>query len=277
MERAAVRIGKPSDRGPNMRVTAGIFGALIIAALMYFSHTWVRNRMAPESAPVARGAEYAQVRGCVDCHGDANDHAADANNVNCSNANTMRWHPDYAVQCSDVMAYFETVRLRRSLDERRQIGPNSLLTAGETLARKYHCFQCHGHMGQGGFANAGSFKGYVPGYFGDDFKILTNNANPDSVRSWIVNGMDAAIVQEPVTGLVAQFFFWRQAVSMPSFKSLPDDEIDILVNYVIALNGFGPMTADDVRDYDKLSRSTADVAGLNHGGASVDQVSKLDK
>lgn len=254
MEPAAVGVDDHKQWRRDMRLSATISFVLIIASLIYFSHTWVRHRMAPESAPVARGAEYAQVRGCVDCHGDANDHSADANDANCSNVNTMGWHPDYAAECSDVMAYFETIRLRRNLGERLQSGSDNLLAAGETLARKYHCFQCHGHMGQGGFANAGSFKGYVPGYFGDDFKILTSNADPESVRSWIVNGMDAAIVQEPVTGLVARFFFWRQAVSMPSFKSLPAEEIDILVNYVIALNSFGPMTADVVRAYEQESR-----------------------
>lgn len=254
MESAAVRVGDCSRRRRDMRLSAAVSCVLIIAPLIYFSHTWVRDRMAPESAPVARGAEYAQVRGCVDCHGDPGDRAADANAIDCSDVNTMSWHPDYAVQCSDVMAYFETVRLRRSLDERSQGGSDNFLTAGETLARKYHCFQCHGHMGQGGFANAGSFKGYVPGYFGDDFKILTRDADPESVRSWIVNGMDAAIVQDPVTGPIAQFFFWRQAVSMPSFKSLPAEEVDILVNYVIAINRFGPMTADVVRAYERESR-----------------------
>lgn len=235
-------------------MSTAITGLLIIAVPVYFFHAWVRDRLSPESAPVARGAEYAQVRGCVDCHGDASNRSADANDTNCSNVNTMGWHPDYAVRCEDVMAYFETVRLRRNLGERLQEGANNLLSAGESLARKYHCFQCHGHMGQGGFANAGSFKGYVPGYFGDDFKILTSSADPESVRSWIVNGMDAAIVREPVTGLVAQFFFSRQAVSMPSFKSLPAEEIDILVTYVIALNSFGPMTAEVVRAYEQASR-----------------------
>jgi mono/diheme cytochrome c family protein len=254
MEPATIGVGDRSQRRRDMRLIAAVSCALIIASLIYFSHTWVRDRMAPESAPVARGAEYAQVRGCVDCHGDPGDRTADANAIDCSNVNTMSWHPDYAVQCSDVMAYFETVRLRRNLDERLQAGTVGVLSAGEMLARKYHCFQCHGHMGQGGFANARSFKGYVPGYFGNDFKVLTRNADPESVRSWIVNGMDAAIVEDPVTGPIAQFFFWRQAVSMPSFKSLPAEEIDILVNYVIALNSFGPMTADVVRAYEQESR-----------------------
>lgn len=254
MESAAIDHGNCAESGPVMRIKAAI-AVLVIAVLLIPSHAWVKSRMAPESAPVARGAEYAQIRGCVDCHGNANDRSADANDTHCSNQNRMDWHPEYAVQCSDVMAYFETVRLRRNIDERLDSGSENLLAAGEALARKYHCFQCHGHMGQGGFANAGSLKGYVPGYFGDDFKLLTNNGDPESVRSWIVNGLDDAIVHEPVTGLLARFFFWRQAVSMPSFNSLPAEEVDVLVDYVIALNRFGPMTADVVRAYEQESRS----------------------
>lgn len=240
-----------------MRPSTARYCALILLAhSLLISLAWANHRTAPESAPVARGAQYAQVRGCVDCHGDVQDRSPDANSSACSNVNTMPWHPDYEVQCSDVMAYFETVRLRRNLEERMRSNNANPLTAGEALARKYYCFQCHGHMGQGGFQNAGSFKGYVPGYFGNDFRVLTQNADPESVRAWIVNGMDPAILRPPLSGQIARFFFNRQSVSMPGFKSLPDDEIDILVNYVIALNGFGPMTATAVRLYAQQSRST---------------------
>ncbi len=215
--------------------------------------------MAPESAPVARGAAYAQIRGCVDCHGDPDNPLADANDTHCSNVNKFSWHPAYDVDCADVMSYFETVRLRRSFDDRSKIGIDSPLIAGEQLARRYHCFQCHGHLGQGGFRNAKSLKGYVPGYFGSDFKELTNNADPDSVREWIMHGMDSTILEAPVSGNVAAVFFGRQAVSMPSYKSLDPEEIEILVNYVIALHQLGPMTAEIVRLYGERSQSTAGI------------------
>ena len=165
----------------------------------------------------------------------------------------MSWHPEYDAECTDVMAYFETVRLRRSFDYRSKIGIDSVLIAGERLARTYHCFQCHGHLGQGGFKNAKSLKGYVPGYFGSDFKTLTSNADPDSVREWIMHGMDSTLLEEPVLGRVAEFFFGRQAVGMPSYKSLQPEEIEILVNYVITLHQYGPMTAKIVRSYGERS------------------------
>ena len=230
------------------------FVLIVPAVVLLFVLTWASYRMVPESAPVARGAAYAQIRGCVECHGDPANPLADANDESCSNVNKMSWHPEYDAECTDVMAYFETVRLRRSFDDRSKIGIDSPLVAGEQLARTYHCFQCHGHLGQGGFANAKALKGYVPGYFGADFRLLTRNADADSVRAWITHGMDAAILQKPVSGRIAEFFFARQAVRMPSYGSLQPDEIDTLVDYVIALNEFGPMTAKTVRSYAEQSR-----------------------
>ena len=246
-----------------MRIRARKLFSLIVPAVVLLSAlTWVSYRIAPESAPVARGAAYAQTRGCVECHGDPENPLADANDKGCSNVNKFSWHPEYDVECTDVMAYFETVRLRRSFDDRLKTSIDNPLIAGEQLALRYHCFQCHGHLGQGGFKNAKSLKGYVPGYFGSDFKILTRNADPDSVRKWIMHGIDSTILDEPLTGRVAAFFFNREAVSMPSFKSLKPEEIEILVNYVIAINQLGPMTAKTVRSYGERSRSTEDLVSF---------------
>jgi hypothetical protein len=218
---------------------------------------WIVFRIAPESAPVARGAKYTQFSGCIECHGKLNDPVSDSNDNACADTNHIHGHPEYEVECADALAYFETVRLRRTFESRVQSTNQNFLIAGEQLARKYHCFNCHGQLGQGGFGNAGSFKGYVPGYFGRDFKILTRNADPDSVRQWIMYGVDSAILQNPVTGRIAKYFFERQAIHMPSFKSLEPEEIDILVKYVIALNQYGPMTANMVRTYAKDSVSFA--------------------
>ena len=245
--------------------------AIILTALMVFASSvflinlWAEQRMAPESAPLARGADYAAFRGCVGCHGDPGDLLADANDGACSDVNEMSWHPDYDVECTDVMAYFESVRLRRNFEARAGLNTASTLMAGEKLAREYHCFNCHGQLGQGGFKNSGSLKGYVPGYFGADFMLLTRDANPDSVRQWIMHGVDPAILETPVTGLIARYIFWRQDVGMPSFKSLKPEEIDILVKYVITLHQFGPMTAEMIRSYGGRSRSTEALANSDRG------------
>ena len=239
-----------------MRMSSSKYCTLILlASALLFATAWAKHRMSPESAPVARGAAYAQLRGCAGCHGDPDNSLADENIGDCSNVNRMSWHPEYAVDCADAMAFFETIRLRRNFDDRMQTDIDSPLSAGEKLARKYHCFNCHGHLGQGGFANANSLKGYVPGYFGTDFKVLTRNADPESIRNWITHGVDPAILQKPVIGWIAEFYFSRQAVGMPSFKSLRPDEIEILVQYVIALHQFGPMTAKTVRLYGEQTRS----------------------
>ncbi len=243
----------------------GFFVLIVFAHVLLFLFAWAGYRMIPESAPVARGAAYAEVRGCVGCHGDPENPLADANDQGCSNVNKMSWHPEYGVECADVMAYFETVRLRRNFDERAQFTIDNPLIAGEQLVRKYRCFQCHGHLGQGGFKNDKSLKGYVPGYFGTDFKVLTGNVDQVSVREWILHGMDSAILEKPVIGWIAEFFFRRQAVSMPSYKSLEPEEIEILVNYVIALNQFGPMTAKTVRSYGERSRSTERLMSFDNG------------
>jgi len=229
---------------------------LLVTTGILYGGNWTVQRVAPESSPVARGAAYAQVKGCVGCHGDPGNSVPDASGMDCSNLSKMPGHPDFDVDCTDLMAYFETVRLRRSFDDRARFGLTNPLIAGEHLVRQYHCFQCHGPLGQGGFKNAKSFKGYVPGYFGNDFKLLTNNADLESVRDWIMHGMDSAILDTPVTGRIAAYFFDRQVVNMPSYNSLDPEEIEILVNYVITLNQFGPMTVNTIRSYGQQSRQT---------------------
>ncbi|MGI9294263.1 MAG: c-type cytochrome, partial [Pseudomonadales bacterium] len=78
-------------------------------------------------------------------------------------------------------------------------------------------------------------------------------------------GLDPAILENPVTGRIAAFLFRRQAVSMPSYKSLKPEEIEILVNYVIALHQFGPMTAENVRSYGERSRLTEGLVSIDSG------------
>jgi mono/diheme cytochrome c family protein len=210
---------------------------------------WGAYRLAPESAPVARGAAYAGSRGCIDCHGDPGHPAGSVSNEDCSDTNEVANHPDYEFSCNDVLAWFEAIQLRKRNNKRLQENNVNPLAEGERLARKYYCFQCHGELGQGGFNNAGSFKGYVPGYFGADFKLLTRDANPESVREWIMNGVDRDILNKPLSGQVADYFFSRQAINMPSYKNLEPGEIEMLTKYVIAINEYGPMTAAIIRKY----------------------------
>jgi len=222
---------------------------ITLVAVIAPALVWAIYRLAPESAPVARGADYAAYRGCIECHGNPQRPLPEITETACANSNRMPLHLKYDAPCADVLAYFEANRLLRRFDQNAPVDRENLLAAGEHIARKYYCFQCHGQLGQGGFQNAGSLKGYVPGYFGTDFKLMTNNGDPDSVRKWIAYGRDPAFLEGVLTGRIAKYFFNRQAIRMPSYKSLDQGELDILVNYVIALNNFGPMTAASVRSY----------------------------
>jgi mono/diheme cytochrome c family protein len=225
---------------------------IVTTIVLLFLFGWVGYRIAPESSPVARGAVYAEFSSCGGCYSDPNNLHVNEIGQECITIDETAWYSDKSNECADIRAYFESVRLRRNFEDRVKNNINNPLIAGEQLARKYYCFQCHGQLGQGGFNNAKSLKGYVPGYFGNDFKILTRNGDPDSVREWIMQGVDPKILENPVIGRIAEFFFKREAINMPSYKSLDPEEIEILVNYVIALNEFGPMTAEDVRLYGEL-------------------------
>ena len=235
----------------NIQKSAGLF-AIISCLLVLIG--WAVYRLYPESSPVARGAEYAEMKGCVSCHGLPDKPLADFNDRQCADLNKDPEHIDYDVNCSDVMAYFEAIRLQRNYLQRSLSHSTNELIIGEGLVRKYHCFQCHGLLGQGGFKNYNSLKGYIPGYFGKDFRILTYDGNPDSIRQWISHGIDKKLTDTFIIGPMSEYFFDRQAINMPSYKSLEPMEIELLINYVKTINQYGPMTARDIRLYSAESQ-----------------------
>jgi len=224
--------------------------ATAVAALL----VWLGIQLKPESTPVARGTATAYEGGCIECHGRPGDVSPDDVALECSGESIESTHPSYEGTCRDLIAYFEAVRLKRTFSMRSSApNPNRLLQ-GERLAREYHCFQCHGELGQGGFRNEGALKGYIPGYFGDDFAQLTRGGNAESVRAWISQGIDPALFENPIKGPIAEFFIEHQAVSMPIFGTLPDSKIRILADYVIALNEFGEMDAKSIRAYGRQTQ-----------------------
>lgn len=224
--------------------------ATVAAALL----VWLGFRLAPESTPVARGAAYAYLRDCIECHGQPGDALPKGSTLECAGQGFNPTHPLYEGECRDLLAYFEAVRLKRTFRTRANARIPNRLLQGERLARQYSCFQCHGELGQGGFRNPGALKGYIPGYFGDDFAILTRGGSAESIRAWISQGVDSALLERPIEGVAAEFFIERQAVSMPKFGSLPESEIRMLADYVIALNQFGEMDADRIRSYSWLTQ-----------------------
>lgn len=214
---------------------------------------WLGIRLSPETSPVARGSADVFSGGCISCHGQADEAVPDEITPECSEEISEPSHPGFDADCHDLLAYFEVVRLKRTFDRRVSSSKPNRLLEGERLARQYNCFQCHGELGQGGFANRRALKGYVPGYFGRDFVALTRGGDIESVRSWISQGIDPVLYESPLTGVLAKYFVERQEVGMPKFATLPESEIQILAEYVIALNRFGEMDASAIRSYAQLT------------------------
>jgi len=105
--------------------------------------------------------------------------------------------------------------------------PEGLPTEGEELAHELGCFQCHGAMGSGGHANPGSLKGYIPGFYGSDYRELVQN--DEELRSWIEQGGIPRLTDDEL----ASYFLARQRVKMPSYGDrLEPQQIDALVAYV---------------------------------------------
>lgn len=212
------------------------------------------QRLTPESSPFARGAENGNKGSCTSCHGQTETGYPDDSSLDCSIANVNFRHPQYDGDCADLLAYFEMIRLKRSFRARAGAPLRNRLLHGEILARQYNCFQCHGELGQGGFRNAGALKGYIPGYFGNDFALLTRGGSPESVMAWISQGIDPALFDHPLEGPVAWFFIDNQEISMPEFGTIPYSQRQILTDYVIMLSKFGEMDARDVRAYSRLTQ-----------------------
>src|SRR5262249_55617973 len=70
--------------------------------------------------------------------------------------------------------------------------------------------RCHGEMGAGGVSNPGSFKGYIPGFWGDDYSDLVRS--DQELHEWIDDGAIPRITEHPIGG----WFFRRQAGKMPA-------------------------------------------------------------
>jgi mono/diheme cytochrome c family protein len=101
------------------------------------------------------------------------------------------------------------------------------VSRGADLAMTYHCARCHGALGAGGVANPGSFKGYIPGFWGADYDDLVRS--DEELRQWITDGKIPRISEHPIGG----WFFRRQAVKMPAYgRFLSPEDIAALEAYV---------------------------------------------
>lgn len=123
---------------------------------------------------------------------------------------------------------------------------DELFLAGDQLSRKLGCYQCHGELGQGGIPNPDSLKGYIPGFFGKDFRALTANGDRGEVLYWIDHGRGRAIESGPL-GRIAKYYFEGQATQMPGYRDqITAVEKELLADYLLLLDKKGPLTAKDV-------------------------------
>jgi mono/diheme cytochrome c family protein len=241
--------------------------AVVVAETAWLVYPAVRRRVIPtEDTSAARGQQLAHALGCFACHGPGGAGAvknpgSEEGEVPAFTERTQmmyvkstqdlreyildgaprrkREDPDYRkkmdaavlrmpayrpfvtdAQVEDLVAY-----LRAASD---QIVPEDATAArGAELAATLHCFACHGPLGAGGVPDPGSFKGYVPGFWGADFDELVHD--DDELRQWIAEGRIARIAEHPV----GRAFFERQAIKMPAYgEHVSADDITALAAYV---------------------------------------------
>ena len=171
-----------------------------------------------------------------------------------------------AEQIEDIAAWALAEGLRRShrvssldpLPEATAIADLSeteLLRRGDALAREHGCYQCHGELGQGAVPNPASFKGYIPGFQGNDFLHLTANGDRAEIRHWIEHGRGQAI-ESGLLGGLAKRYFDRQAIPMPPYAEvMADRDIETLVEFPLLLHAKGPL---DVRGVDAMAKTLAE-------------------
>lgn len=123
---------------------------------------------------------------------------------------------------------------------------DQVLLAGDALARRTGCYQCHGELGQGGVGNPDSLKGYIPGFFGEDFRKLTARGDRAEILHWIDHGRGRA-VESGLLGRVAKHYLDRQAIPMPAYRDqLTAAEKELLADFLLLLNKSGPLPAREV-------------------------------
>jgi mono/diheme cytochrome c family protein len=127
-----------------------------------------------------------------------------------------------AGEVEDLVAY-----LRAASGQILPVGEAAQVARGGELTLEYHCFRCHGPFGAGGVPNPGSFKGYVPGFWGDDYADLVRD--DEELTRWIADGEIPRITEHPIGG----WFFRRQAVKMPAYgKFLSPADVEAIAAYV---------------------------------------------
>ena len=233
----------------------------------WLAYPLVRERvLGIEETPAARGQRLAAGLGCFACHGPGggggtHNPGSEEGTVPAFTERTQmmyvktvedlreyvldgaprrkREDPDYRARVESAalrMPAFRGVVTAAEVDDlvaflrasSGKILPDGAQAArGAEVAGELSCFACHGPLGAGGVPNPGSFKGYIPAFWGTDFDELVRN--DDELRSWITNGEIARITQHPIGGR----FFRHQLIKMPGYRDrVPPEDIEALMAYV---------------------------------------------
>lgn len=132
------------------------------------------------------------------------------------------------LELADLIAYLKAVS--GWTDPQRPLP--DLAYEGKVLAERFGCFACHGPSGVGGVPNPGSYKGYIPGFVGEDYAELVRSSA--ELREWILEGRVARLWKNPL----ARLYLKRQKTQMPAYRGkLSEDEIEKLAAYIRWLRG----------------------------------------
>jgi mono/diheme cytochrome c family protein len=255
------------NRPRALRLVGGALVIIAIAETGWLLYPVVRARvLSLEETPAARGHRLAANLGCFACHGPGGgggtkNPGSEEGSVPAFTERTQmmyvktpddlreyvldgaprrkREDPEYrakteaaalrmpayrgfvsARQVEDLVVYLRAASGQVLPDEERA-------ARGAELATDIGCFACHGPLGGGGVPNPGSFKGYVPAFWGDDFDDLVRDDH--ELRAWITDGKLARIAEHPVGGR----FLRRQRIQMPAYgRFLAETDVSALMTYV---------------------------------------------
>ncbi len=241
--------------------------ALAVLETAWLAYPAVRARvLSLEETPAARGQRLAAEAGCFSCHGPGGgggtkNPGSEEGSVPAFTERTQMMYvktdddlreyvldgaprrkrddPDYrakmeaaalrmpayrafvsTAQVSDIVAFLRATSGQILPDEARA-------ARGGDVAQDFGCAACHGPLGAGGVPNPGSFKGYVPAFWGADFDDLVRD--DDELRTWIAKGQIPRIAEHPIGGR----FFRRQAIKMPAYERFVSaEDMDALIAWV---------------------------------------------
>ena len=103
--------------------------------------------------------------------------------------------------------------------------PDSPEGRGYEVARSWGCLSCHGPGASGGLSNPGSFTGFIPGWYGADFRDLVRSR--EEFDEWVREGEISRLASNPL----ASYFTRRQRVQMPAYDNLAPEQLDDLWAY----------------------------------------------